>query len=49
VPAIIGALVSNRAATLHELQTVYGLEDAYDMLEIIAVDNHNQMSLNKEH
>jgi hypothetical protein len=25
-----------------ELQTVYGLEDLYDMLEIIAVDNHNE-------
>jgi len=29
-------------ATLHELQTVYSLGDLYDMLEVIAVDNHNQ-------
>jgi hypothetical protein len=29
-------------ATLHELSTVYGLEDLYDMLEIISVDNHNR-------
>lgn len=29
-------------ATLHELQTVYGLEDLYDLLEIISVDIHNQ-------
>lgn len=29
-------------ATLHEVQTVYGLEDIYDLLEIILVDNHNQ-------
>lgn len=29
-------------ATLAELQTVYSLEDAWDMLEIITVDSHNQ-------
>jgi hypothetical protein len=29
-------------ATLHELQTVYGLEDVYDMLEVIVVDAHNR-------
>jgi hypothetical protein len=35
-------IVSRQLATLHELQTIYGLEDAYDMLEIILVDNHNE-------
>jgi len=35
-------IVSRRHATLHELQTVYSLEDAYDMLEVIRVDNHNE-------
>jgi hypothetical protein len=29
-------------ATLHELDTVYGLEDLYDMLEIMAVEAVNQ-------
>lgn len=29
-------------ATLRELQTFYGAEDLYGMLEIIAVDTHNQ-------
>jgi 4-diphosphocytidyl-2C-methyl-D-erythritol kinase len=29
-------------ATLHELQTVYGAQDLYDMLEINAVDNYNR-------
>lgn len=29
-------------ATLHEMATVYGLEDAYLMAEILAVDAHNQ-------
>jgi hypothetical protein len=34
-------------ATLHELDTVYGLEDVYDMLEILSVDAHNQRELKK--
>ena len=29
-------------ATLHYMQTVYGLSDAYELMEIIAVDGHNQ-------
>jgi len=28
-------------ATLHELDTVYGVEDAYNLLEIIKVDDYN--------
>jgi hypothetical protein len=42
VPRIIGTLVSSGKATLHELQTVYGVQDAYDMLEVISVDLHNE-------
>jgi hypothetical protein len=34
--------VSSRLATLHELSTVYGTEDLYDLLEILTVDAHNQ-------
>jgi hypothetical protein len=38
-------------ATLHELDTVYGVEDLYDMLEVLEVDAHNkriaQAALNK--
>ena len=41
----IGVIVSRKLATLHELQTVYGSEDVYDMLEIIAVDNFNEARL----
>jgi hypothetical protein len=33
--------VSARMATLHELQTVYGVADAYNMLEVLNVDLHN--------
>lgn len=42
LPPIIGTLVSSRLATLHELQTVYGIEDAYRLLEVVGVDNHNK-------
>ena len=42
VPPIIGMVVSSRMATLHELQTVYGPLDCYNMAEIITVDAHNR-------
>lgn len=35
-------------ATLHELSTVYGIEDAYDMLEVIFVDNENQRIMQRK-
>lgn len=38
---MIGTIVSRRLATLHELDTVYGTQDMHDMMEIVAVDNHN--------
>ena len=34
-------------ATLHELDTVYGVEDVYDMLEVLTVDAHNQRLMAK--
>lgn len=40
-------IISQRLATLHELQTVYGNEDFYNLLEIIAVDDHNRMLAQK--
>jgi len=39
--------VSARIATLHELQTVYSLEDAYNMVEVVLVDAYNQQPVNK--
>lgn len=42
MPPILGAVISRRMATLHELDTVYGLQDVYDLLEIVAVDDFNQ-------
>jgi hypothetical protein len=41
LPGAVGRVVSARLATLHELQTIYGLEDLYDLLEIVLVDAHN--------
>ena len=45
-PGIIATLVSSRLATLNELQTVYGPYDAYQMLEIHLVDQHNRGLVN---
>ena len=41
VPQTIGAVLSSRMATMVELETVLGLEDLYNMLEVIAVDAFN--------
>ena len=34
-------------ATLHELDTVYGVRDVYDMLEVISVDDYNNAIANQ--
>lgn len=39
---IIGAVISNKLATLYELQTVYGTEDLFDLYEVILVKLHNE-------
>lgn len=49
VPRVIGVLISARMTTLHELDSVYSLNDAYDLWEILRVDNYNQQLLNKGH
>ena len=38
---MIGLLVWRKLATLAELQTVYSTEDAYDLLEILLVEESN--------
>ena len=48
VPMTMGILVSSKMATLHELQTVYGMKDAYDMMEILYIDNQNQQIANRK-
>jgi hypothetical protein len=42
VSKIIGVIVGRRLATLLELQTVYGIEDAHNLLEVIAIDAANE-------
>ena len=34
-------------ATLHELDTVYGVKDVYDILEVITVDDYNTALANQ--
>nr|WP_071933912.1 transcription elongation factor GreA [Xenorhabdus hominickii] len=41
VPKTVAAVIAAGKATLAELDTVYGVEDMWTMLEIIQVDNHN--------
>lgn len=38
----MGTILSHKLATLYELQTIYSYEDALDLYEIIAVNNHNE-------
>lgn len=44
---MIGMIISGGRATLHELQTCYGVEDLYNLAEIIVVDNHNSSMVAK--
>ena len=48
VSRAIGAVGASGMATLRDLDEAYGLEDVYDMLEIISVDAHNSRVLNKK-
>jgi len=41
VSPVLGAIIGHRLATLRELETVYSLPDALDLLEIITVQNYN--------
>lgn len=47
VPSTIATIVSSKLATLYELDTVYGTEDLWRLLEINTVDNYNQMVINR--
>ena len=38
----IGAIIANDKATLNELRTIYSLEDAFLMWEVIAVTKYNE-------
>lgn len=47
VPRLIGAVISTGLATLDELDTVYSIEDCFDLLEIASINAHNKRVLNK--
>ncbi len=49
MPTRIGVIVSSGKATLAELDSVYSLEDAYLLLDVILVDAHNQRMADKHH
>jgi len=40
-------VIASRLATLHELDTVYGVEDVYVLLEVATVDAHNRIIANE--
>lgn len=42
IGGLIGTLVGNRLATLHELKTIYTLEDAMDIYEAYIVPKFNE-------
>lgn len=47
VSRLIGAVISTRLASLHELDTIYGVEDCFDLLEVARVDALNQKIIDK--
>jgi hypothetical protein len=42
VPRSIAAVISGKMATLHELDTVYSVQDMWWLIEIMTVDNTNR-------
>ncbi len=40
-----GMIVSNKLATLHELQSVYGVGDLFNLAEVISIDSYNRRVL----
>lgn len=47
IPRTVATVISGKLATLIELQTVYGIEDMWNLLEIIIVDNTNARVVNE--
>jgi len=42
LPQTIGSVVSAKLATLGELQTIYSLEDVYNLMEVLSTDSANE-------
>ena len=47
VSQAIGMVVTSRLATAYELQTVFGVEDLQNFLEMLQVNAHNQQIANE--
>ena len=47
VSPIFGSIIGHQLASLRELETVYSLPDALDLMEIITVRNYNEWAVNK--
>jgi hypothetical protein len=43
---VIGAVLSQKLATLRDLDEWLGVEDVYDLLEVATVDGHNRRIIN---
>ncbi|WP_313687906.1 transcription elongation factor GreA [Pantoea sp.] len=41
IPRTIACVLSSKMATLHELDTVYSVQDLWWLIEVVSVDNHN--------
>jgi hypothetical protein len=41
-------VISKRLATLHELDTVYGCEDLWALIEVSSVDGHNEAVMSRD-
>lgn len=42
ISGIVGVVIGRGLATLNELDTVYSLPDALNMLEVVTVQNYNE-------
>lgn len=47
MPPGMAHLIAKRYATLAELQTIYGTEDYYNLLEVAAVEAYNRRVLSE--
>ena len=48
VDGFIGAIISEKQATLRELKTIISLEEAFDIWEVIMVNRYNEYMAAKE-
>jgi len=48
VSRTIGAVVSSGKASMYELSEHLGIEDLFDLLEILTVDSYNQRIMDKK-